>query len=182
MKRPHLFAIVLLAITIIAFAGCSAQSPSSAPSRQPQSQSGVSPSSDATPESPASTAGDASSGADGTMTVKVTAGDRTFEATLEDNASARELWSMLPLTLPMRNLYSREMCYRLGAGALPADEAAEQGYSVGDISYWPPAGSLVILYEQNGEVFERQPLGHTDADVSFFAGTGDMDVTFERAG
>lgn len=39
----------------------------------------------------------------------------------------------------------------------------------------------MILYEQNGEVFEQQPIGHTDDNVSFFNGMSDTDVTFSRA-
>ena len=115
------------------------------------------------------------------MRVTVTAGDHVITATLYDNAAGRALWDKLPLTLPMMNLYGREMCYRFGAGGLPDDDASDTGYEIGDISYWPPAGSLVILYKQNGEVFEQQPIGHTQDDVSFFDGMPDTDVTFERA-
>ena len=38
----------------------------------------------------------------------------------------------------------------------------------------------MILYKQNGEVFEQQPIGHTDDDISFFDGMPDTDVTFGR--
>ena len=61
------------------------------------------------------------------------------------------------------------------------DDAEDAGYAIGDISYWPPAGSLVILYKQNGEVFEQQPIGHTDDDISFFDGMPDTDITFEKS-
>ena len=115
------------------------------------------------------------------MRVTITAGDYVITATLYDNAAGRALWAKLPLTLPMMNLYGREMCYRFGAGGLPDDDAVDTGYEIGDISYWPPAGSLVILYKQNGEIFEQQPIGHTEDDVSFFDGMPDTDVTFERA-
>lgn len=115
------------------------------------------------------------------MIIKITAGEHSVTAELEDNAAARKLWDQLPLTLPMMNLYGREMCYRFGRGGLPNDEAKDTGYKIGDISYWPPAGSLVILYKQNGEVFEQQPIGHTDDDVSFFVGMPDTDVLFEKA-
>lgn len=115
------------------------------------------------------------------MIITITAGAHTITATLYDNAAGRALWDMLPLTLPMMNLYGREMCYRFGAGGLPDDDTADTGYEIGDISYWPPAGSLVILYKQNGEVFEQQPIGHTDDDVSFFDGMSDTDISFERA-
>ena len=115
------------------------------------------------------------------MVITITVGEHTITATLYDNAAGRALWDKLPLTLPMTNLYGREMCYRFGAGALPEDEAADTRYEIGDISYWPPAGSLVILYRQNGEVFEQQPIGHTDDDISFFEGMPDTEITFDKA-
>ena len=115
------------------------------------------------------------------MLITITAGDHVITATLYDNAAGRALWDKLPLTLNMMNLYGREMCYRFGAGSLPEDDAADTGYEIGDISYWPPAGSLVILYKQNGEVFEQQPIGHTNDDVSFFDGMPDTEITFEKA-
>ena len=114
------------------------------------------------------------------MVIRITAGEHVITATLYDNAAGRALWDKLPLTLPMMNLYGREMCYRFGAGGLPEDDAEDTGYAIGDISYWPPAGSLVILYRQNGEVFEQQPVGHTDDDISFFDGMPDTDITFEK--
>lgn len=115
------------------------------------------------------------------MKITITAGDHAVNATLYDNESARLLWDSLPVTYPMANLYSREMCYRMGNGTLPANEAEYVGYEIGDISYWPPAGSLVILYEQNGEVFERQPMGHIDDDIAFFSEMSNADVTFAKA-
>ncbi len=42
------------------------------------------------------------------------------------------------------------------------------------LCYWPPAGSLVILCKQNGEVFEHIKIGHTDDDVSFFDSMEDI--------
>ena len=114
------------------------------------------------------------------MMITITAGNHVITATLYDNAAGRALWDKLPLTLPMMNLYDREMCYRFGAGGLPEDDAADTGYEIGDISYWPPAGSLVILYKQNGEVFEQQPIGHTDDDISFFEDMPDTDIVFEK--
>lgn len=114
-----------------------------------------------------------------TYSVKITAGEKVLHATFYDNAATRKLISNMPFTYKMMNLYSREMCYRMGSGALSDSEAADTGYEVGDISYWPPAGSLVILYKQNGEIFEQEPIGHTDDDVSFFAGLGTTEITFE---
>ena len=71
------------------------------------------------------------------------------------------------------------MCYRYGADALPTDDLRSDRYEVGDIAYWPPSGSLVILYAQNGEQFARQHLGHIESGVEIFETTGDVDVTFD---
>ena len=114
------------------------------------------------------------------MLITITAGDHIITAKLYDNAAGRALWDKLPLTLNMMNLYGREMCYRFGNGGLPDDDAVDTGYKIGDISYWPPAGSLVILYKQNGEVFEQQPIGHTNDDISFFDGMPDTEIIFEK--
>ena len=114
-----------------------------------------------------------------TVQIKITVGDTELFATLEDNATTRALIEQMPMTLSMDDLYGREMCYRYGANALPTDSLRSDGYEVGDIAYWPPRGSLVILYKQNGEQFERQHLGHIDSGVEVFENTGDADVTFE---
>ncbi|MCD8090402.1 MAG: hypothetical protein LUD81_07255 [Clostridiales bacterium] len=118
---------------------------------------------------------------DSEINVKITVGDTVLYAVMENNVTTQAIIEQMPLTLPMTDLYGREMCYRYGAYALPTDELRSNSYEIGDIAYWPPGGSLVILYEQNGERFERQHLGHIDSGVEIFKNTGDTDVTFELA-
>ena len=189
MKRVWIIAVVTL---VIITAGCSSKEPAqTADSEQNISQQTVSDSSsedrsnDSNNETDVSDIKSEESNSDtaepGEMTVKITVGERTITATLYDNEATRVLWDMLPQTFPMINLYGREMCYRMGNGALSDATAQDIGYEVGDISYWPPAGSLVILYKQNGEVFEQVQIGHTNDDISFFDGMEDTDITFEKA-
>ena len=117
--------------------------------------------------------------AESEIKVKITVGDRVLTATLIDNATTRNFISKFPLTLPMIDIYSREMCYRFPE-ALPADEAQTSGYEVGDIAYWTPRHSFVIFYEQNGEVISNlQKLGRIDSGIEIFNRTGDVDVVFE---
>lgn len=111
--------------------------------------------------------------------VKITVDDTEIYAELENNATSKALIEKMPMTLPMQDLYGREMCYRYGANALPTENLRQDGYEVGDIAYWPPKGSLVILYKQNGEQFERQHLGHIGQGVEIFETSGDAEVTFE---
>lgn len=114
--------------------------------------------------------------------VKVTAGEHVLIATFLDNATTRALIAKFPLTVPMMDLYSREMCYRF-PDALPANEAKTSGYEVGDIVYWTPRHSFVIMYEQNSErISNLQKIGRIDSGVEIFKRTGDIHVTFELMG
>lgn len=111
--------------------------------------------------------------------VRVTAGDHVLSATFLDNATAHALIARFPLTLPMTDLYSRELCYRF-PDALPANETGTSGYDVGDIVYWAPRHSFVIMYEQNGEhISNLQKIGRIDSGVEVFRRTGTIDITFE---
>ncbi|MBR1627792.1 MAG: Ig-like domain-containing protein [Lachnospiraceae bacterium] len=93
-----------------------------------------------------------------TYAIKIKTGDRTLSGKLEDNSATRELIKLFPMKVEMENLFDREMCYQLKK-ALPTQTLREDSYKVGDIIYWPPERSFVILYKQNGEKFERQQLG-----------------------
>ena len=110
--------------------------------------------------------------------IKLTAGTREFTAAFYKNATTDALVQMMPMTLPMMDLYGNEMCYRF-PNALPTDDAHIQGYEVGEIMYWPPGHSFVIRYAQNGERFEMQKLGKLDSGIEFFKTCGDIDVRVE---
>lgn len=112
--------------------------------------------------------------------LKITVGEKILIAELEDNDTARDFARKLPVTLKMQNLYGREMCYRYGAGGLKNSATRSDGYEVGDLAYWPPRGSFVILYKQNGEHFERVHLGRiVRGDLKIFDGAGDLSIKFE---
>ena len=113
------------------------------------------------------------------LRLTITAGGRELEARLEDTPAVRALLQRLPLEVSMENLYDRELCHHLGSGALPAADTRTDGYEVGDIIYWPPMGSLVILYAQNGERFSRVHLGHIDGDLSFLGQAAALQVRWE---
>lgn len=124
--------------------------------------------------------GDASNETDIFMRIKITVDGLTLNAVLEDNATARAFAAKLPLTLPMKDLYDREMCFNFPE-ALPANEARTRGYEVGEIIYYPPLHSFVIMYAQNGERFRMQSVGRVNGNVGIFVDAGDADVSFEAA-
>ncbi len=114
----------------------------------------------------------------GEYLLRITVGDTVLIAEMYDNETTAAIRKMLPMSLPMMDLYGREMCYRF-ADALPASGAATSGYEVGEIVYYPPMHSFVIMYAQNGERFQMQKLGKITGDVSVFNHVGDVTVSFE---
>ena len=110
--------------------------------------------------------------------VKIKVRNQELTATLLNNATTQAFVEKLPITLPMLDLYGREMCYRF-SDALPTDDVNTCGYEVGEIVYYPPMHSFVILYAQNGEHFSMQKLGRIDSGINTFNGIGNINVTFE---
>lgn len=111
--------------------------------------------------------------------VKVTVGQQILTATLIDNATTRSLIAKFPLTVPMMNLYARELVYRF-PDPLPANEEQTSGYEIGDISYWTPRHSFVFFYKQNGEVISNlQKIGRFDSNVEVLGQVREADVKLE---
>lgn len=110
--------------------------------------------------------------------LRITVGGQELTATLDNNATTQALIKKLPLTLPMMDLYGREMCYRF-TDELPANEVQTRSFRLGEIIYWPPRHSFVIMYKQDGEQFSMQHVGQIDSRVEIFNQTGNADVTFE---
>lgn len=90
--------------------------------------------------------------------VEIKISGKPYQAVLFDNATGRAIRSQLPLKMKMADLYGRELCYRFRA-PLPTDNVAYTRYEVGEIVYWPPRHSFVIMYAQNGEMFDMQKIG-----------------------
>ena len=112
------------------------------------------------------------------MRVKISVNNKVLHAVLDDNATSRAIYNKLPLKLFMQDLYSREMCYNFD-DSFKTENLRSDNYEVGDLIYWPPMHSFVILYRQNGEKFRRQHLGKVLSGVEIFESTGDAEVLFE---
>lgn len=93
---------------------------------------------------------------------------------------ARALYSKLPLMLDLQDLYGRELCHRFRE-ALPAREVEMRGYEVGEVVYWPPRHSFVILYRQNGEAFDMQSIGRVESGIDELVALGDATVRLSQA-
>ncbi len=108
--------------------------------------------------------------------ITITVNGVELQGSLNRSTTSAAFLEKLPLTLPMLNRYSRELVYRF-ADPFPAEDVEYTGYEVGEIIYWPPRHSFVIMYAQNGERFSMQKMGTVLSDLDFLKDLVDPEVT-----
>ncbi|WP_406276615.1 cyclophilin-like fold protein [Nocardia sp. NBC_00881] len=82
------------------------------------------------------------------MQIRLRIGAAEATARLYDIPTARDFASLLPLTLTVHDLGSREK-----AGTLPralGDGRGRSGYRAGQLGYWAPSHDLAIYYHEDG--------------------------------
>lgn len=84
------------------------------------------------------------------MRIRLTAGETVLNATLDDNATARDFASLLPLTLQMNDLFKREKYGHLSR-SLAAGGEPRFSYEIGNIVYWSPGPDIAIFYDHDGQ-------------------------------
>jgi hypothetical protein len=119
--------------------------------------------------------------ADGTP-IRITFGDTELTARLDDNATARDLATQLPLTLTFRDHNNVEK-----TAPLPRElslEGAPEGHdpAAGDIGYWAPGGDLVFYYDSDAPFFNGiVRIGEFDGEMDAIERQSqDFTVTIER--
>jgi len=101
------------------------------------------------------------------MKIRFVIGSTTLPATLDDSTAGRDFFSMLPLTLPMKDFAGREKI----SGSLSKvldQRGAPAGHdpSVGDITYYAPWGNLALFYRDASYAKGLVRLGQFDGDIA----------------
>jgi hypothetical protein len=117
-----------------------------------------------------------------TMKIRLTFGGKAVEATLLDNATARDLLSLLPMTLTLEDYASTEKIGYPPRKLSTAGAPAGVDPSVGDIAYYAPWGNLAIFYKDFGYSRGLIGLGRIDSGVEALKMPGSLKVTIERVG
>jgi hypothetical protein len=117
------------------------------------------------------------------MRIRLTAGETVLNATLDDNATARDFASLLPLTLQMNDLFKREKYGRLPR-SLTAGGKPQSSYEIGNIAYWSPGPGIAIFYDHDGPSIPAAPgiviLGEINSGADALKKyDGTVDVTIE---
>jgi hypothetical protein len=117
-----------------------------------------------------------------TMRIRLTFDGKVVEATLLDNATSRDLLSLLPMTLTLEDYNSTE---KIGYPPRKLSTAGAPGGvdpSVGDIAYYAPWGNLAIFYKDFSYSRGLIGLGRIDSGIEALSVPGSLKVTIERVG
>ena len=107
------------------------------------------------------------------MQIRLAVDGHTATATLNDNPTARDFASLLPLTLNMQDLFGREKPGRLPRPINPGESQAT--YQVGDLGYWAPSHDLAIFYADDGQTIPSPGIviiGRIDSGLDVIAEAG----------
>lgn len=159
MKK--LIMIPLLMLTFLSMAACSN------PNEEP-----LNPEQPEQPENPKKTS----------LKVKISVGDRTISATMEDNAAGRDFLSRLPLEVTLNdfNNTTEKIFYPEPALTL---EGVKRGCAPvpGDITIYAPWGNVAIFCKNWSHSNDLIKIGHIDGDgISALTVGGDIKVKFEK--
>ena len=114
------------------------------------------------------------------MRIRLSVGDQEAVGTLDDNPAARDLLSLLPLTVPMGELFGREKPGPLPR-ALTGDVEPAFTYRVGQIAYWAPGRDIFVVYAGDGLPVPSPglvALGSVESGLDVIATAGDdFDMT-----
>jgi hypothetical protein len=117
-----------------------------------------------------------------TMKIRLTFDGKAVDATLLDNATARDLLSLLPMTLTLEDYNSTEKIGHPPRKLSTAGAPAGMDPSIGDIAYYAPWGNLAIFYKDFGYSRGLIGLGRIDSGIEALSVPGSLNVTIERVG
>ena len=118
------------------------------------------------------------------MKIKLTIKERVLTATLQDNKTAQDFVSLLPLTLTMNDLFGREKFGHLPRAISEGGERTHR-YEVGQIVYWSPGPDVAIFYRNDRQAIPDPGIiviGQLDSGVEALNVDGSVEVKIEPAG
>jgi hypothetical protein len=113
------------------------------------------------------------------MKIRIVIGDTTLHATLTDNPTARDLASLLPLTLELKDHAQTEKISDLPRKLSSANAPAGSDPDVGDIAYYAPWGNLAMYYKDFGYSKGLIKVGRIDSGIETLRRAGPVAATIE---
>jgi len=114
------------------------------------------------------------------MDIRVTIDGQKVEATLNDSPAARDLASLLPLTLDLEDFHGIERIADPPRKLTTENAPEPQAPKTGDLTYYAPWGNLALFYKDGPSASsDLLVLGHIDADTDQLSGADR--ITIEAA-
>ena len=115
-----------------------------------------------------------------TTNIKITVNGKTFDATLDDNESARAFIEKLPLEVTMTELNGNEKYYKFNEN-FPSNDKRVGKISVGDLMLYS-SSYVVLFYKDFSTSYSYTRLGKilNVAELEKTLGNGNVTVKFER--
>lgn len=113
------------------------------------------------------------------MRISINVEGTTISGTLENNATARDFASLLPLTVTLRDYANTEKISDLPRRLSTEGAAAGFDPSVGDITYYAPWGNLAIFYRDLRYSTGLIKLGSVESDGAALDRPGSLRATIE---
>lgn len=115
------------------------------------------------------------------MKIRIVVGSKSVDVTLQDNPSARDFLSLLPLSLTLENYAGTEKISMLPRKLTTDGAAAGSTPVAGDFSYYAPWGNLAIFLKP----FRHSPglvrLSRIDGGLDLLMGEGRLVARIETA-
>ena len=115
------------------------------------------------------------------LKVKITVGERTVTATMEDNVTAKAFLARLPLEVELSDYAGAEKIF-YPSPKLSTEGAPRGGNpTAGSIMLYEPWGNVAIFYKSGSASNSLIPMGRVDGDgIEVFRESGSLRVKFER--
>ena len=113
------------------------------------------------------------------MKIRITINNKTISAVLEDNPSARDFYSQLPLETELKDYAGTEKITYLPKKLSTKDAPAGYDPSVGDITYYSPWGNVAIFYKDFGYAGGLISLGKITDGIELLQNSNNLKVIIE---
>ena len=115
------------------------------------------------------------------MHIRIAIGSTNMAATLEDNPTARDFVSLLPLTVTLRDFSSAEkvsgaLPKRLSEEGAPATDAG----ALGDIAYYAPWGNIAFYRGRGPDASGVIKIAKITSGIEALNRPGEVRVTISR--
>ncbi len=121
-------------------------------------------------------------------TIRITAGDVSVTATLDDTDTADAIWNALPITA-RANTWGDEIYFAIDVYLDEAD--AQEVVALGDLGYWPPGHAFCLFFGRTpmslgNEIRPASPVnvfGHIQGDATILKEVpAGIEITVEPMG